>query len=334
MDWQFILSQALTQAIGPLMLVYALAAIGLNLQFGYTGLLNFGQAAFAAMGAYGLALSVVSFGLPFWWGIAIGLAASVVMALLLGIPTLRLRADYLAIVTIAAAEIVRLVTLSQVATPVTGGPFGRSGFARTFFAFNPIPDGTYGFWLLAWDARRVWTLIVAWGLVGLATLLVFLLARSPWGRVLKAIRDDEDAARSLGKNVFAYKLQSLVIGGVIGGLAGMMWATHLQTTHPNNFMPILTFFFFTIVILGGPGSPIGPVVGAMVFWFLIASTDTLLREGIDPNRYQALARRPLTAIQIAHLTDIGFIETLPNGRLRVTEKGWPVLDAVVADLAA
>src|SRR5688572_7431909 len=107
MDWYLIFSNALTQALGPVAVVYVLAAIGLNVQFGYTGLLNFGQAAFAAAGAYGLAIGVSSLGLSFWVAIVVGLTLAIALALLLGIPTLRLRADYLAIATIAAAEIIR-----------------------------------------------------------------------------------------------------------------------------------------------------------------------------------------------------------------------------------
>jgi neutral amino acid transport system permease protein len=275
---QVIVRDALRAATGVTAGVYALAAVGLNLHFGFTGLLNFGHAGFLLVGAYGMAVTVVTFGGPLSLGILVGLACSAVFALLLGIPTLRLRADYLAIVTIASAEILRLVTLSQVATPITGGPFGRSGFARTFFNFNPIPEGTYGFWIFVYSERRLWTLIIVWGLVALMSVVVFMLARSPWGRVLKSIRDDEDATRSLGKNVFAYKLQSLVIGGMIGGLAGIVWSLHLQTTHPNTFLPILTFFFFTIVILGGPASSIGPVVGAMLFWFLLQGMVSFLRQ--------------------------------------------------------
>src|SRR5215207_792810 len=108
MDWSNVLSDALRALVGSEAVVFALAAIGLNVHFGYTGLLNFGQAAFLAVAAYGLATIVTTFGLPFWLGILVGFAGVVVLAVLLGIPTLRLRADYLAIVTIAAAEIVTM----------------------------------------------------------------------------------------------------------------------------------------------------------------------------------------------------------------------------------
>src|SRR5580765_6642593 len=109
MDWTLIFEQGFQAGVGPIACYTALAAIGLNMQFGYTGLLNFGQAAFAAMGAYGLAVAVATYGLSFWTGIFFGLLAAVLLALVLGFPTLRLRADYLAIVTIAASEIIRLV---------------------------------------------------------------------------------------------------------------------------------------------------------------------------------------------------------------------------------
>src|SRR5690606_37390273 len=111
---------------------YAIAAIGLNLQFGYTGLLNFGQAAFMAAGAYGLGQTVAVFGISMWWGIAIGIAYSIILGLLIGIPTLRLRADYLAIVTIAVAEIVRLVVRSVAARKAFGGTDGLQNFAGAF----------------------------------------------------------------------------------------------------------------------------------------------------------------------------------------------------------
>src|SRR4051812_33811092 len=124
MDWGNILDNALRSLIGLDTIIYALAAIGLNVHFGYTGLLNFGQAAFLAVGAYGIAITVAIAGLPFGVGVIAGLLAAVVLAILLGIPTLRLRADYLAIVTIAAAEIVRLFIRSASLRDQTGGSSG------------------------------------------------------------------------------------------------------------------------------------------------------------------------------------------------------------------
>src|SRR5919112_1739912 len=234
MDWELILENAMTAAVGQNAVIYALAAIGLNMHFGYTGLLNFGQVAFVAAGAYGLAISVATFELPFPVGIAIGLLAAVVLALLLGLPTLRLRADYLAIVTIAAGEIIRFVLKSPEFDPTTGGSNGLQNFGG-FFDLNPFSPGEYGIWVVKFNERLTWVLVVGWALVALSSLLVFLLMRSPWGRVLKAIREDEDAVRSLGKNVYAYKMQSLVIGGVFGALGGIVFAMSKQSVNPDDY---------------------------------------------------------------------------------------------------
>jgi ABC-type branched-subunit amino acid transport system permease subunit len=250
-----ILQSAFHDAFSPFALSFVLAAIGINVHFGYTGLLNFGQAAFCAVGAYGMGVSIASFDLPLFPALLVGIIGAGILALILGVPTLRLRADYLAIVTIAAAEGLRLC-FSATFKDYFHARDGVSGFTSEFRSYNPFPEsmGT----VATFSRNDLWVMVVGWGVVVLVCLYLWLLMRSPWGRVLKGIREDEDAMRSLGKNVFAYKLQSLVVGGLIGGLAGIMWSIHLQTTHPNNFMPILTFFFFTIVILGGPGRPSGP----------------------------------------------------------------------------
>ncbi len=224
MDWGNILTNAAQSLVNIDTIVFALAAIGLNVHFGYAGLLNFGQAAFVAIGAYGIGIMVQTFGLSIWIGVLVGLVGSVVLALLLGIPTLRLRADYLAIATIAAAEIVRLLVRSSTLREYTGGSNGRNGFSDGFYAANPFAEGTYGFGPWQFSHRGIWVLTVGWIVVALACVVVFLLMRSPWGRVLKGIREDEDAVRSLGKNVYAFKMQALVIGGVIGTLAGFISA--------------------------------------------------------------------------------------------------------------
>ena len=127
MDFSFVLGQSITQALGVTAIIYCLAAMGLNLQFGYTGLLNFGQVAFAAIGAYSIGVVVISFGASLWAAIPIGLLASVALALILGIPTLRLRADYLAIVTIATSEIIRLLVRSIALRDTFGGANGING---------------------------------------------------------------------------------------------------------------------------------------------------------------------------------------------------------------
>jgi ABC-type branched-subunit amino acid transport system permease subunit len=160
--------------------------------------------------------------------------------------------------------------------------------APAFYAVNPFPDD-YLFALLRFSERRLWVVLVGWSLVALACLFVWALMRSPWGRVVKSIREDEDAARSLGKNVFSYKMQSLVIGGVMGAIGGALLALTIQTVQPDTFLPQLTFFAYTVLILGGAARILGPVVGSVVFWFIVAGVDGFLRRaaavGALPEQY-------------------------------------------------
>lgn len=282
MNWGDILSAAVAAAIGLEAVAFCLAAIGLNVHFGYTGLLNFGQAAFLAVSAYGLAMGVSIFGLPFWLGILVGIGGAVGLALLLGVPTLRLRADYLAIVTIAAAEIIRLLSRSVTFREYTGGSDGLQEFAQGFLDLNPFAPGNYqlvsiGSFQIVFSHSRLWVLIVGWSVIFLCCVLVFLLMRSPWGRVLKSIREDENAARSLGKNIFSYKMQSLVIGGVIGGFGGFLYALGQTTVQPDMFASQLTFFAYTVLIIGGAARVLGPVVGTLIFWFLLLFTEGFLK---------------------------------------------------------
>ena len=285
MDWGFISEVSLRSLVGQEAIVYALAAIGLNVQFGYTGLLNFGQAAFAAVAGFGLASTVTTFGLPFWLGIIVGLAAALALAMLLGIPTLRLRADYLAIVTIAASEILRLTFRSSSLRGTFGGAEGLSGFSTAFFELNPYDDRV-GFGPWTYSSRVGWVLTVGWILVLLSCLVVWALMRSPWGRVLKAIREDEDAVRSVGKNVYSYKMQSLALGGVFGALAGFMFSLANAAIQPDLYTPTFTFFAYTILILGGAGRVFSPVVGAMIFWcllqFIAVFFESAIRNDIVP----------------------------------------------------
>jgi neutral amino acid transport system permease protein len=280
-DWGNIISNALRSAVGLETIIYALAAIGLNVHFGYTGLLNFGQAAFVAIGAYGIAVIVSVVGLPFVVGLAVGLLGAIVLALLLGVPTLRLRADYLAIATIATAEIVRLVFRSASLREYTGGSDGLQEFDAGFYALNPFPDGTYGFGPWRFSERLMWILLVGWVLVALSCLVIWLLMRSPWGRVLKGIREDEAAVRSLGKNVFAYKMQALVIGGVIGALAGFVFALGRAAVQPDLYGTEFTFFAYTVLLLGGAARVLGPVVGAAIFWVVLSLTDNVLNQAVQ-----------------------------------------------------
>ncbi|NUR08011.1 MAG: branched-chain amino acid ABC transporter permease [Nocardioidaceae bacterium] len=285
MDWHSIFSQALQQGLGPVAAVYCLAAIGLNVHFGSTGLLNFGQAGFMAVAGYAMTSFVATWGLSFWLGSLVGLVAAALLALLLGVPTLRLRADYLAIVTIAAAEIIRQTIGSVTLLKYFGGQDGLQAFNSSFANLNPF-TGRIGIpGVVSWRPYDFWTLVVCWLLCALCCLVVWLLMRSPWGRVLKGIREDEDAVRSLGKNVYAYKMQSLLIGGLIGGLAGIMTALQHSAINPSFFATDTTFFAYTVLLLGGAARVLGPVAGTIIFWFLISFLDLFFgaaTSGADP----------------------------------------------------
>jgi len=277
MDWGSILNNTAAGLLTPTTLAFALAALGLAMHFGFAGLLNFGIAGFMAVGAYGYAISVLTFGLPWWLGMIMGVVASVVFALILGIPTLRLRGDYLAIVTIAAAEILRLLFLTTAFEPVTGSADGLFGYnaAGGFAEANPFPVGDYGFGPWTYNEQTLWVLVFGLIVLSVAVFLLWALMRSPWGRVIKGIREDEDAVRALGKNVFAYKMQALVIGGVFGALGGIVLATSANVS-PGIYVTSLTFFLWTALLLGGAATIFGPVLGSIIFWVLQAFLTNVL----------------------------------------------------------
>jgi len=274
MEFNFI-PLAFGEFFSPTTAAYALAALGLAVHFGFTGLLNFGQAGFMAVGGYAFAITAVKFEWPLWGSFLATIIASTIFALILGIPTLRLRADYLSIVTIAAAEIIRLSVKTPEFSDVTGGSEGINGAARAFNELNPLPEGRWGFGVLTYSSDQWWVRIVGWALVGLACLLVYLLVRSPWGRIIKGIREDQDAVRSLGKNVFAYKMQALILGGVLGGVAGALFILP-RSLQPDNYGTQLTFFLYTILLLGGAATVFGPIAGSIIFWVTLSLSDGIL----------------------------------------------------------
>jgi ABC-type branched-subunit amino acid transport system permease subunit len=284
MDWGGIFSQSLQQGLGPTAVVYCLAAIGLNVNFGYTGLLNFGQAGFMAIGGYTMASFVATWGLPFWLGLLAGLFFTVILALILGVPTLRLRADYLAIVTIAASEIIRFTLGSVTLLKWFAGQDGLIHFETSFANANPF-HSTVDLGIVAWRPYDFWLLFSGWIIVAIGCVIVYLLMRAPWGRVLKGIREDEDAVRSLGKNVYLYKMQSLILGGLFGAIAGFYVALQHTNMNPTWVATDTTFFAYTVLLLGGAARVLGPVVGSIIFWFLISFLDLVfsaLTSGPDP----------------------------------------------------
>lgn len=282
MNWVQIFENTLKGLVGINAVYFAIAAIGLNVQFGYTGLLNFGQAGFMACGAYGLGMTAHYFDWSFWLGIPLALIFAIVLGLLMGIPTLRLRADYLAIVTIATAEIIRLVVRSVRFKTYFGGSDGINNFSKPFrdlgSSLGIDQTEKYGLRPLQFTGRELWTIFIGWLIVAVFATLVYLLMKSPWGRVLKAIREDEDAVRSLGKSIFSYKMQALLFGGVIGSVSGMIFALDRGSVQPDNYSRDVTFYILTALVLGGVARVSGSIVGPMLFWGLFTFMDNFLRE--------------------------------------------------------
>lgn len=286
MDWNFIFSQTVTALLWPYAIWYVLGAQGLNFHFGYTGLFNFGQAGFMAAGAYGLAITATpvskgGYGLPLWVGLIVGVLTPILLGLIMGVPTLRLRGDYLAIVTIATSEIIRLVLRSEKLEGFSGGNSGMNGFAEPFYDANPFDNGhRYKFGPFEYLGKDLWVMVIGWIVVALVVLLTWALMRNPWGRVLRSIRENEDAVRALGKNVFAYKMQSLVLGGVIGACGGMVLALWQNLAVPDDYGTKATFIAYTALILGGAGRVFGPVVGGMLFSGMFAFVSRFAGEAV------------------------------------------------------
>jgi branched-chain amino acid transport system permease protein len=264
-------------SVGVIAGTYAIVALGLQLNTGFTGIVNFGQAAFMAIGAYTMAILVLKAGFSFWLSLPCAVAAAMIFGVIVGLPSLRLRADYFAIATIAMAEVVRL--FAQNARDLTGGnqglfcdPDNPSNCYTD--AWRDVSDSINDFATNFWsDPDSLFPLlIVIWVTVGISIFLLRRLQRTPWGRVLRAIREDEDAAQALGKNTLVYKLQSLAISACLGAIAGFFLALNLATVHPLDFEPLVTFFAFSVLILGGIGSYRGVAVGAVLFWFVLEGT--------------------------------------------------------------
>ena len=244
-------------------LTYGLACLGLNLQWGFTGLFNVGVAGFVAVGAYTSAILTASASAeriagPVW-PVAVGwlgaaLAAGAV-ALGVGVVTLRLRHDYLAIATFGVAVTIQLLATNLVA--LTGGPFGIHGVPRPFTGAIASPIG-----------RNVAYLALVVALVAVVYVALERLVRSPWGRVLRGLREDEAAASALGKSPAVFRLQAFVIGARVMGLAGAVYAHFVGFVAPEDFLPILTFQVWTMLVVGGAGNNRGALTGAIVVWGL------------------------------------------------------------------
>ena len=257
-------------SVGILAGTYVLFTLGLQLNVGFTGIVNFGQAGFMAIGAYAMGILVVKAHWSFWLALPAAVAFAVAFGLLVGLPSLRLRADYFAIATIAAAEIVRLT--AQNARDLTGGNQGLFGFDESWNSLSDQIES--GLQSLGWtNPETLFPLfIVVWATALLATVLLHFTQKSPWGRVLRAVREDEDAARALGKNTLAYKLQSLALAATLGALAGFFLALNLNFLNPAEFEPVFTFIGYAVLVLGGLATYWGVAAGAIIMWAVLEGT--------------------------------------------------------------
>ncbi len=235
--------------------IYVLIALGLNVVVGEAGLLDLGYVAFFAIGGYAMALLGTETGIPFFVILPLGILASMVGGLILGTPTLRLRGDYLAIVTLGFGEIIRIIARN---TDAIGGPRGINQI--------PHPPSFGGLTFSVVDPKPYYWLLLV--LIILVALLVRNLQRSRVGRAWTAIREDEDAAELMGVPTFKYKLWAFAIGAGIGGSGGVMYASKVISITPDNFLFILSILFLSAVVLGGSGNMPGVVLGAVVVAYL------------------------------------------------------------------
>jgi branched-chain amino acid transport system permease protein len=261
--------------------IYTIFALGLYLQYALAGLPNFGHVAFAALAAYTMAILIIHLNVPMPVAAIAGLLVAVLFSLVLGIPSLRLRADYLAIATIAGGEIVRYLALNM--QGLTGGPIGSIGmlgpsqlaqYNQSWDALlRPIVTALERNPVLAPAASRDFAMLLIVWVTALILLVVFwLMVRSPWGRMMRAIREDEDAAAAVGKNVFRAKLQVLILGALLGGLAGLFLAWQIGIITPDDYQPTFTFYAYLILILGGTTRIWAIPVGALLFGLLYSGT--------------------------------------------------------------
>ncbi len=290
-----------------LIVVYGIAALVVNLHWGYSGLFNIGVVGFMAIGVYTATIlsrpvagqnptgSLPGFGVPLALAVVAGVLAAAAAGYVAALPSLRLRDDYFAIVTLAFAEIVRITFKSSELQEVTafGWTFGTGGGrgirtfsnpVRDFFETTgqPVVAAVEGFGI---DGRVVpdWSYVLVLLAVLVGTYwLIARLSASPFGRVLKGIRDDEEATQSLAKRTASFKIRAFVIGCAILGLLGIVWqGTSSGYITPGRFLPELTFFIWIAVIIGGAGSNTGTVVGSILFVGLVLEGPAQIRRVVD-----------------------------------------------------
>lgn len=240
--------------------IYAIFTIGLQVQVGHGGVDNFGQVGFFAIGAYGSTILIEDHGWSIIAGVLGAMVIAMVAAVIVSVPALRLRGDFLAITAIAFGEILRNIAIN--ARDLTKGTAGIDAFAFRVDVVRELRR-TLGDRDIDID-RLVPLLVLTWALVLIVALVTSLLLRTPWGRVLRAVRENDTAVRALGKNAFLYKAQAMAIGAAWGALAGVLYAWNQVHFSPNSFEPIVTFAGFVILIVAGIGSIWGSVLMAIL----------------------------------------------------------------------
>jgi branched-chain amino acid transport system permease protein len=274
-------------------MTYAIICLGLNVQWGQTGLFNVGIAAFVGLGAYVSAVlttppvadRIGGFGLPIALGWAGAMAAGGVLAFLVGLLTIRMRADYLAITTFGIAVALQLVF--QNADALTGGAFGMGFIPRPFAG---VPGRTLAFNLI--------NLALTAAVVLVLYLLLEHLLRSPWGRALRAVREDEVAAQALGKNPVMLRIQAFALGGAVMGLAGAVQAHFIGFIAPGNYLPMMTFQVWAMLIVGGSGNNRGAILGAVLVWAIWALSGAIIAEVFPPGEQARAASLQIVIIGV------------------------------------
>lgn len=245
--------EAYLAAISIVALIYVLLSLGLNLQYGLTGLINFGHVGFFAIGAYTSAILALH-GVPLLVSFIGAALLSGLAAWPIGLVSLRLRDDYFAIVTLGFSEIVRLVVTSE--KWLTNGVQGLPGIPRLYASL----DGA---------ASQFAVLATILAVVALGAWMMRRIAKSPFGRVLEGIRDNEEAVRALGKDPAGFKIQVLIVGSALAGIAGAFYAHYITYIVPEQFIPLVTFYVWMAVIMGGVGRVSGAVVGAAILMLFL-----------------------------------------------------------------
>jgi ABC-type branched-subunit amino acid transport system permease subunit len=244
--------------------IYGILSLSLNLQYGFTGLANFGQVAFFCLGAYISTIIVLVFNMPFIFGLFGAILIAGLFGYLISIPTANLKEDYWAIVTLAAAEVVRIFFLNEDwvvgGGPYQGGSFGIGGIPQPLRSL--FSAYTYPFFYLA-------IVIVCL----LATYVVInILTQSPFGKVIKSIREGDNLPLALGKDVKRFRMKVMATGGSFGGLAGSLWAHYHGFVSPEQFLPLETFIIWAMVIVGGKANNKGAILGAVIIMIFYNST--------------------------------------------------------------